>query len=351
MTRRKASLALGTAALLALGFARAASGLGEARAELVASGFTLPVYVTAPAGDARLFVVERAGRIRIVSAAGSTLATPFLDIQAQVSTTGEGGLLGLAFPPDYAESQLFYVYYTNLQLDSVVSRFSLINANRADPGSEEEVLFIDQPAGRTNHKGGTIQFGPDGFLWFATGDGGGGNDPDELAQNPQSLLGKMLRIDPGPVFAPGSVPVPDENYAIPADNPFRALPPRDEIWALGLRNPFRFSFDRVTGDLFIGDVGQNSREEIDFQPATNGGGLNYCWPNMEGSPSSTTTALAMAVALPRRRSSTTATRSAARSPAATDTAARCTRRSSARTSTGTSARAASGARRTPAGAG
>ncbi len=281
MTRRKASFALGAAALLALGVPRAATGLGEARAELVATGLTDPLFVTAPAGNSRLFVVERAGRIRIVSG-GSTLATPFLDIEAQVSTSGEGGLLGLAFPPDYAASQLFYVYYTDLQLDSVVSRFSLLGPSRADPDSEEVVLFIDQPAGRSNHKAGTIHFGLDGFLWFATGDGGGSNDPDELAQNQQSLLGKMLRIDPGPVFAPGSIPVAGEIYAIPADNPFRALPPRDEIWARGLRNPYRWSFDRETGDIWIGDVGQSSREEVDFEPAGLPGGRNYGWDVMEG---------------------------------------------------------------------
>ena len=281
MTRRKASLALGIAALLALGLPRAATGLGAARAELVASGLTQPVYVAAPAGNPRLFVVERAGRIRIVSG-GSTLATPFLDIQTQVSTSGEGGLLGLAFPPDYAASHLFYVYYTNLQLDSVVSRFSLLGPNQADPDSEEEVLFIDQPAGRSNHKAGTIHFGPDGFLWFATGDGGGSNDPDELAQNQQSLLGKMLRIAPGPVFAPGSTPVAGEIYRIPADNPFRSLPPRDEIWARGFRNPYRWSFDRETGDIWIGDVGQGSREEVDFEPADVPGGRNYGWDVMEG---------------------------------------------------------------------
>ena len=138
----------------------------------------------------------------------SSSPTPFLDIQARIATAGEGGLLGLAFPPDYATSGLFYVYYTDLANDSVVSRFLVTgNPNVADPNSEEMLLFVDQPtAGLTNHKGGTIHFGPDGFLWFATGDGGGANDPAENAQNPQSLLGKMLRIDSGPTSRPARSP-------------------------------------------------------------------------------------------------------------------------------------------------
>jgi glucose/arabinose dehydrogenase len=259
-----------------------AAAQGTAQATLVASGLTAPLYATAPEGDTRLLAVERGGRVRVVKD-GTLLATPFLDIVSRVSTVGEGGLLGLAFPPDYGVTGLFYVYYTNLALDSVVSRFSVTaNPDVADPNSEEIVLFVDQPAGRSNHKGGTIHFGPDGFLWFATGDGGGANDPDELAQNPQSLLGKMLRIDPGPAFAPGSLPVTGQLYRIPADNPFVGVPPRDEIWALGFRNPYRWSFDRFRGDLWIGDVGQDAREEVDFEPANDPGGRNYGWDVMEG---------------------------------------------------------------------
>jgi len=259
-------------ALLALGAAQAASA--QAQASLVTSGLSVPVYATAPDGDARIFAVERAGRIRIVKN-GAPLATPFLDIDPQVSTTGEGGLLGLAFPPDYATSGLFYVYYTNTSTDSVVARFSVTaNPDVADPNSGEIVLEIDQPAGQTNHRGGTIHFGPDGFLWFATGDGGGSNDPEERAQNPQSLLGKMLRIDVDPAFAPG--------YGIPADNPFVGGAAREEIWALGFRNPYRWSFDRQTGDVWIGDVGQGAREEVDFEPANDPGGRNYGWDVMEG---------------------------------------------------------------------
>jgi len=285
MTRVEASLSLAAAALLiGIGLASPVAAQGRANAVLVASGLTSPLYATAPAGDLRLFAVERAGRIRVVKN-GSTLATSFLDISTRVTTSGEGGVLGLAFPPDYDESGLFYVYYTDLADDSVVSRFSVTaNPDVADPNSEEIVLSIDQPdgSGFTNHKGGTIHFGPDGFLWFATGDGGGSDDPDERAQNPQSLLGKMLRIDPGPDFAPGSIAVADEIYRIPADNPFVSTAPRDEIWALGLRNPYRWSFDRMTGDIWIGDVGQGAREEVDFEAADAPGGRNYGWDVMEG---------------------------------------------------------------------
>jgi len=283
MTRGKVSFA--AALPLALFLAGPVSGQGRASAGLVASGLTIPVYATAPPFDARIFAVELAGRIRVVEN-GTPLATPFLDIGARITTVGEGGLLGLAFPPDFAQSGLFYVYYTNLADDSVVSRFSVTaNPDVADPNSEEIVLLVVQPhqAGFQNHKGGTIQFGPDGFLWFATGDGGSANDPDERAQNPQSLLGKMLRIDPGPDFAPGSIPVAGQIYRIPADNPFVGSAPRDEIWALGFRNPYRWSFDRATGDLWIGDVGQAAREEVDFEPATDPGGRNYGWDVMEGS--------------------------------------------------------------------
>ena len=272
---------------LALGFVAALplAAWAQASAQLVGSGLTQPLFVTAPAGDSRLFVVERAGRIRIV-ANGVTLATPFLDIAARISVAGEGGLLGLAFPADYASTGLFSVYYTDLASDSVVARFSVTaNPNVADPNSEQTLLFIDQPNGSAflNHKGGTIAHGPDGFLWFATGDGGSSNDPFELAQDPQSLLGKMLRIDVGPVFAVDSLPVAGQSYRIPSDNPFVGSAPRDEIWALGLRNPYRWSFDRATGDLWIGDVGQGALEEVDFEPASDPGGHNYGWDVMEGS--------------------------------------------------------------------
>jgi glucose/arabinose dehydrogenase len=281
---RRPSPVLVATCVLALGWAGSAAAQ-SVQSTLVASGVTNAVHAAAPPGDSRVFVLDRGGRIRIVQSNGNVLTTPFLDIAARVGTGGEGGLLGLAFPEDYASSGLFTVYYTNLNLDSVVARFSVTaNANVADPASEQVLLFIDQPdgAGFMNHKGGTIKYGPDGFLWFATGDGGSANDPFENAQNPQSLLGKMLRIDVGPVFAPGSVPVAGQVYRIPADNPFRGTAPRDEIWAFGLRNPYRWSFDRQTGDIWIGDVGQNVIEEVDFEPATDPGGRNYGWDAMEG---------------------------------------------------------------------
>jgi glucose/arabinose dehydrogenase len=255
---------------------------GKARAVLVASGLTTPLTVAAPAGDGRLFVAEEAGRVRIVADC-SLLATPFLDIRSRVSAIGEGGLLGLAFPADFATSRTFVVYYTDLTLDSVISRFSVTaDPNVADPASEEVLLVIDQPDQYTNHRGGTIHFGRDGFLWFAAGDGGGGNDPDEHAQNPNTLLGKMLRIDVGPAFAPSSLVVAGEAYRIPIDNPFVGFAPRDEIWAFGLRNPFRWSFDRLNGNVWIGDVGQGAREEVNFEPSNDPGGRNYGWDVMEG---------------------------------------------------------------------
>jgi glucose/arabinose dehydrogenase len=264
--------------------AQPAAAQGKVKADLVASGVALPLFAAAPNGDARLFVVERAGRIRVVKN-GATLATPFLDIHTRVGTAGEGGLLGLAFPADYSSSGVFSVYYTDLNSDSIVARYSVSgDPDVADSNDEEVLLFIDQPDGTDfrNHKGGTLHYGPDGFLWFATGDGGGANDPFEYAQDPQSLLGKMLRLDIGPNFAADSISVAGASYRIPADNPFVATAPRDEIWALGLRNPYRWSFDRATGAVWIADVGQNALEEIDYEPAGDPGGRNYGWDVMEG---------------------------------------------------------------------
>lgn len=228
-----------------------------------------PVYVTsARDGSGRFFVIEQPGRIQIVSGAGFR-ATPFLDISDRVLYDGERGLLSAAFPPDYATKKHFYVNYTR-ESDgaTVVSRFSLTaDANVADATSEEIVLTVPQPFG--NHNGGQLQFGPDGFLYIGMGDGGNAGDPGNRAQNPQQLLGKMLRLDVESGVSP---------YAVPASNPFvsrpRFLP---EIWALGLRNPWRFSFDRLTGDLYLADVGQGLYEEVDFQPASSTGGQNYGW--------------------------------------------------------------------------
>ena len=243
--------------------------------EEFATGFNNIVKI-ASAGDDRLFIVERSGVIKIIDGTGTTLATPFLDIDNQVAQTGgqsEQGLLGLTFHPDYSSNGYFYIHYTDNSGDSEISRYSVSSTdpNVADANSEFSVMTIVQPFG--NHNGGELEFGPDGYLYIGMGDGGSGNDPGNRSQNPMSLFGKMLRID-----------ISQEPYAIPADNPFvDDAAVLDEIWALGLRNPWRFSFDAMTGDLWIADVGQWAFEEIDFQPANSTGGENYGWRCREGS--------------------------------------------------------------------
>lgn len=239
-------------------------------------GLDKPVHIThAGDGSGRLFVVERDGRIQIVEN-GVVSSTPFLDITSRVGSQGyEQGLLSVAFPPDYATSGYFYVNYTDTSGDTVVARYQVDpnDANLADPNSEEVLLTVDQPY--ANHNGGQLGFGPnDGYLYIGMGDGGAGGDPQNRAQNPNSLLGKMLRID----VESGANP-----YAIPASNPYTQTNGyRGEIWALGLRNPWRFSFDGQTGDLYIGDVGQNTYEEVDYQPASSAGGEDYGWRCKEG---------------------------------------------------------------------
>jgi glucose/arabinose dehydrogenase len=241
--------------------------------DLVAESLNAPVYVAhAGDGSGRLFVVEKRGTIRIVTN-GQLNPTPFLDIRSIVgSRASEQGLLSVAFHPDYASNGFFFVNYTDTNGDTVVARYRVSDdPDLADPASARTILTLDQPA--ANHNGGLLLFGPDGYLYIGTGDGGRGGDPWGNAQNPQVLLGKMLRLG---VDGPGP-------YAIPPDNPFVGEPAvRDEIWAVGLRNPWRYSFDRATGDLYIADVGQNKWEEIDFQPADSSGGENYGWNRMEG---------------------------------------------------------------------
>jgi len=238
--------------------------------ELVTGGLTSPVAV-AHTGDSRLFIVEQIGRIRVFD---TTLRTdPFLDIRSLVSSGGERGLLGVAFHPRYAENGFFYVNYTNTSGDTVIARYtrSATDPNRADPNSRRQILTVDQPF--SNHNGGQLEFGPDGYLYIGLGDGGSGGDPDNRAQNLGDLLGKMLRIDVDT----------ETGYAIPPSNPFVGRTgARPEIWASGLRNPWRYSFDRLTGDLWIADVGQGLWEEVSFQPATSIGGENYGWKRMEG---------------------------------------------------------------------
>lgn len=238
------------------------------------TGFELPVGLThAGDGTGDLYIVEQTGTIRRLGADTQSMSV-FLDVRDRVSTGGERGLLGLAFAPDYPESGVFYLDYTDTGGHTVIARFRSTDGV-GDPSSEQIVLRVKQPY--ANHNGGQIAFGPDGYLYIGMGDGGSGGDPAGNAQNGSSLLGKMLRID-----VTGAIGTPDA-YRVPADNPFAGNPAfRPEIWALGLRNPWRFSFDRGTGELYIADVGQNAWEEIDVEPAA-AGGRNYGWNIFEGS--------------------------------------------------------------------
>jgi hypothetical protein len=259
----------------------------------VASGLSRPVFVTAPPGDVdRLFIIEKRGIVKILNLpTGVVNATSFMNIDALVgggtSNNSERGLLGFEFHPDYGNNGFFYVNYTNNSGDTVIARYTVSgDPDIADAASAFVLLTIDQP--QANHNGGWIGFGPnDGFLYIATGDGGnycdtgsghtsGTGNAQDITDN---LLGKILRIDVDGDDFPAD---PNRNYAIPPDNPFVGTINDDEIWAYGLRNPWRCGFDRQTGDLYIGDVGQDAREEIDFQPAASTGGENYGWRCMEG---------------------------------------------------------------------
>ena len=271
--------------VLLLGWLPAAAW-AQMRTQVVASGLVNPVaFVVDPGDRATFYVVEQRGTIRTVRN-GAVSPTVFLDLRASISAGGERGLLGLAFPPDAVASRRFYVNFTNLDGHTVVARFARRADGAVDPGSRFDLRwpdgrrFIEQPF--ANHNGGHLAFGPDGYLYIGMGDGGSGGDPMHLAQNPDSLLGKMLRID---------VNVPDADprgYRIPEDNPFldrqpiAALP---EIWAFGLRNPWRYSFDDWTrggtGALVIADVGQIAREEVNWEPRGIGG-RNYGWRLREG---------------------------------------------------------------------
>lgn len=238
--------------------------------QLFADGLKAPLYVTAPPADPRVFIVEQPGRIRIVKNS-RLLPTPFLDLTDRVSFGGERGLFSVAFHPQYAKNGLFYVNYTDKKGDTHIERYTVSeDPDAADPASAKLILKIDQPY--ANHNGGLNLFGPDGMLYVGTGDGGSGGDPHGNGQNGKTLLGKMLRLDVDH----------GDPYAIPADNPFVKGPKRlPEIWAIGLRNPWRFAFDPVGGLLYVADVGQNKWEEIDIVPLKQGG-LNYGWNIMEG---------------------------------------------------------------------
>ncbi|MEA2642983.1 MAG: hypothetical protein QOG08_9, partial [Chloroflexota bacterium] len=249
---------------------------------LISSGLQSPVYVTgAGDGSGRLFIVEQIGRIRILQN-GALLPAPFLDIRSLVESGGERGLLSVAFHPQFETNGVFVVDYTRASKtqsevgDTVIARYTAVpGSSVADPGSGQSLMVVKQP--QANHNGGLVKFGPDGFLYIGMGDGGAAGDsgtghaPQGNGQSLTTLLGKLLRVDVG---ATGP-------YAIPAGNPNLGAGSRREIWAYGLRNPWRFSFDRATGDLYIGDVGQDSWEEIDFQPAPLAGGANYGWPVWE----------------------------------------------------------------------
>ena len=257
----------------------------QLQSQLLVTGLQSPVaFVQDPTDRNVQLVVQQAGRIRVVRD-GAIAGNDFLNLTSAVSCCGEQGLLGLAFAPDYASSGRFYVNFTNTAGNTVVARFLRSSVpTQADPSSRFDLQlertrgFVTQPF--SNHNGGHLAFGPDGYLYIGLGDGGSGNDPDHRAQNPNELLGKMLRID---------VNVPDADpfgYRIPPDNPFLGgNPARDEIWAFGLRNPWRYSFDDVarggTGALVIADVGQNRFEEINYEPR-GAGGRNYGWRNREG---------------------------------------------------------------------
>jgi glucose/arabinose dehydrogenase len=255
--------------------ARAAQARRGVRLVRVGS-FTSPLYVTSPPGDRRrTMVVEQAGRIMVVRD-GRKLARPFLDIRSRVTSGGEQGLLSVAFPPDYASSGRFYVYYTDRGAQERIVEFRRASADRADASSARLVLRMADP--EPNHNGGLLLFGPDGLMYAGTGDGGGANDQHGARGNAQaldSLLGKILRIDPR---ASGGQP-----YSVPGSNPFVSREgARGEVYAYGLRNPWRFSFDRRTGDLTIGDVGQDAVEEIDFVTRGQGSGANFGWRPFEG---------------------------------------------------------------------
>jgi len=235
------------------------------RWQLIVAGLVRPVDLQ-PDGSDRLFVIEKAGRIRIIEN-GGLIETPFLNIEDRVNdSSNEMGLLGLAFHPIYAQSGYFFVNYTGNGGDTIISRFRVSrDSNIADPASEIILLRLNQPF--RNHNGGTLQFGPDGYLYAGLGDGGSAGDPFGNGQKMDTLLGKVLRMDVDSA----------DPYAVPADNPFG-----NEIWDYGLRNPWRISFDRLTGDLYIGDVGQGTWEEIDIHPANASGGINFGWNYREG---------------------------------------------------------------------
>ncbi|MER6635923.1 PQQ-dependent sugar dehydrogenase [Streptomyces microflavus] len=264
--------ALVLAASLTLTATLTTASADEAQAQVVLTEVARAQGPSAGAGgpDGKVWIAERAGTVRVLGDYG--LGEPVLDISAETTTDGERGLLGVAFDPEFAH---FYISYTDLEGTSTIDEFA-VQDGELQPDTRRTVLTQEQPY--PNHNGGDIKFGPDGYLYIAFGDGGSGGDPHGNGQNLDTLLGKILRIDPTGGDGTDAAP-----YAIPSDNPFVAEEgAKDEIWAYGLRNPWRFSFDAGTGDLLIGDVGQSEWEEIDWAPASSKGGENYGWSSMEG---------------------------------------------------------------------
>jgi glucose/arabinose dehydrogenase len=280
--RVRMTILIALGALLTLALAPAAVGkeIGNGKGGVKLKRITSvdsPVYIEdAPGVKRLLFVVQRDGQIKVLrkSSGGKWRSRgTFLDIRGVVRSGGEEGLLSVAFPPDYASSGRFYVYYTDQAGDIAISGYRRTSSTRADPASARIVITVPHPT-FPNHNGGQLQFGPDGLLYFGTGDGGSANDPDENAQNVESLLGKLIRIDPRPGNAGA--------YGIPGDNPFVGAPGRDEIFSTGLRNPFRFSFDPKTDNISIADVGQGEREEINYETLGVTNGANFGWDAFEG---------------------------------------------------------------------
>jgi glucose/arabinose dehydrogenase len=255
----------------------AALSSGQLQIIRVTGGLSSPLGVThAGDGSGRLFVVQRGGKVRVVKS-GTLQSGNFLDVGSRISCCGERGLLGLAFHPDFATNRYLYVYYTRTDGDIMLTRLRADTALTSASLSTEVPLLRIEHSARSNHNGGALAFGPDGYLYIGTGDGGGSNDPDNNGQDKNTLLGKILRID---VNGTGSGPY--DNYAIPSDNPFVGVDGADSVWAWGMRNPWRISFDRETGDLFIGDVGQDRYEEVDRESNASTGGGNFGWDIMEG---------------------------------------------------------------------
>lgn len=246
-----------------------------------ATGFSSPVGIEHPANDTRLFIVQQGGLIRILNSNGTINATPFINLSSIISTGGERGLLGLAFHPNYATNRLFFVNYTNTSGNTVIAKYA-VNATNPNIAQTTGTILMTITQPYANHNGGCLRFGPDGYLYIGMGDGGSAGDPENRAQNKLENLGKMLRID---VNNP-ALPL---NYGIPPTNPYVGIAGNDEIWAIGLRNPWKFSFNRLNGDLWIADVGQNAIEEINKVVAPLPSGLNFGWKCYEGNSVYSTT--------------------------------------------------------------